>query len=134
MSIKKISDATKIEALNETDALLVNRNGTLAQISGSEVGGKTAKPVCFLLDDSLPFVLASDDGTPATIDQVLDAMFGGGAYVRPANGSDGVDSKNVGRAVFSISALGYGVGINDKRFNPPVSVSDFYTKYMAYFA
>lgn len=133
MSIKKISDATKLEALNETDTLLVNRNGALAQIPNGEVGGKMPKPVCFVLSDD-PIVFGPDGVTPATIDQVLDAMFGGGAYVRPANGADNVDVNNVGRAVFTISALGYGVGINNKGFAPIVSVSDFYAKYMAYFA
>lgn len=83
MSIKKISDATKLEALNENDTLLVNRNGVLAQISGSEVGGKAAKPALYYIDQTDRGFLKK--GTPpngeyVTLDEAIEALYGAGLY------------------------------------------------------
>lgn len=81
MSIKKISDATKLEAMNETDTLLVNRNGALAQISGSEVGGKMPKPVLYWTKQG-GFLMKGDapNGEYVTLDEALEAFYGGGLY------------------------------------------------------
>lgn len=77
MAIKKISDSVKLESLNETDTLLVNHDGMIAQVAGNGIGG--GKPIMF--KPSLAAGGLVVDGRLATPAEVLDAYFAGNAYL-----------------------------------------------------
>lgn len=131
MAIKKISDSVKLESLNETDTLLVNHDGVIAQVAGDSVGGKAPAPVMFHVSAAAGYLLGPDNKNPATIDELLPAYFAGAAYLDTGTKINGFRISDQGGRVFVAADEWNGFGTFAISGLAPAT---FLEKFNAYFA